>query len=109
MKDVVAAIGVVVVLVVSIVVIGFGLPFLNLQVMRFWGTETESVRTDIYRENKSYVEGTVRDLRELIVDHAKASDDHKSAIMSLIRHRAGELDIDRLPVDVRNFLKENGE
>lgn len=109
MKDVVAAIGVAALILVSIVLFAFGVPYLNLQVMRFWGTETESVRTDIYRENKSYVEGTVRDLREMIVEHAKAGDDHKSAIMSLIRHRAGELDIDRLPVDVREFLKENGE
>jgi len=84
----------------------FGAPYLQLQVMKMYGTELESVRTDIYRENKSYVEGTVRDLREMRVEYEKASDDHKSALRSLILQRAGELDWDRLPSDVRAFLKE---
>lgn len=86
--------------------LAFGVPALRLQLMRLYGTETESVRTDIYRENKSYVEGTVRDLREMQVEYTKASDEHKQALAGLILHRANELDWERLPVDIRGFLYE---
>ena len=94
-----------------IVVVAFigaclAIPAIQLQVMRIYGTELESVKTEIYRENKSYVEGTVRDLRELHVDYVKANDSQKESLRSLILHRANELDWERLPVDVREFLKE---
>lgn len=84
----------------------FGIPALRLQVMRMYGTELESVKTDIYRENKSYVEGTVRDLRELQVDYTKADDSQRESLAGLILHRANELDWDRLPSDVRQFLND---
>lgn len=79
---------------------------LTLYVMRTFGTQVEDVRTDIYRKNKSYTEGTVRDLRELKREYLTASEEHKDAVRSLILHRAGELDYDRLPSDLRSFLKE---
>lgn len=96
-------------LLVLIVGLTFGSTWLKIQWMRFFGTEIESARTDIYRENKSYVEGTVRDLREMRVEYLKASDEHKDALASLILQRANELDWDRLPSDVRGFLKEISE
>lgn len=95
-------------LIVVVAFIGacFAIPAIQLQVMRIYGTELESVKTDIYQENKSYVEGTVRDLRELHVDYVKANDSQKESLRSLILHRANELDWERLPVDVQEFLKE---
>lgn len=89
-----------------IVGLAFGAPWLKLQVMRMYGTKLESVRTDIYRENKSYVEGTVRDLRELHVDYVKANPSQQETLKHLILQRANELDWDRLPSDVREFLNE---
>lgn len=91
MREALAWVGGFVLTVAIIVGIAFGAPALKLQVMRMYGTELESVRTDIYRENKSYVEGTVRDLRELQVDYMKANDSQKEAIASLILHRANEV------------------
>ena len=92
----------------TILAVLFGLaitaPYVQLTVMKWWGTEIESVKTDIYRENKSYVEGTIRDLRELQVEYVMADASHKDAIKSLILHRANELDWGRLPDDVREFL-----
>lgn len=106
MKDILAGIAGVLLLVSLAVGVAFGAPWIQLQVMRMWGTELESVKTDIYRENKSYVEGTVRDLRELHVDYVKADESQKETLASLIIHRSNELDYERLPPDVRNFLKE---
>ena len=78
---------------------------IQLQWMKIFGTEIESARTDIYRENKSYVEGTIRDFREMQVEYLKAEPQHRDALKSLILHRANELDWSRLPADVRGFLE----
>lgn len=104
MRETLAWVGGIMLAIGLIIGVAFGAPWIKLQVMRMYGTEMESVRTDIYRENKSYVEGTVRDLRELRVEYEKADDAHKSALKSLIVQRAGELDHDRLPADLREFL-----
>ena len=109
MKDVAKGLGLVLLSGVALVGLAFGLPYLGLQVKKMYGTQFQSVETDIYRENKSYVEGTVRDLREMRVEYEKASDGHKDALKSLILQRANELDWDRLPSDVRGFLKDLGE
>lgn len=106
MNDLLESLGVISLILILVVGLAFGIPALQLTVMRMYGTELESVETDIYRENKSYVEGTIRDLRELHVDYIKADTSQKEALASLILHRANELDTDRLPSDVREFLKE---
>ncbi len=97
--------GTVILLIVAAVVsVGGGL--INLEYMKFFGTRVESVKTDIYRENKSYIEGTRRDLREMMLKYVEAeTEEHKSALRSLILHRAGELDRDRLPKDLRTFIE----
>lgn len=84
----------------------FAVPYLRLQILRMYGTEFESVKTDIYRENKSYVEGTIRDLRELRVTYIQSTPSQQETLKSLILHRANELDWDRLPADLREFLEE---
>ena len=91
--------GAVVLVVVAVIFSGA-----NLEMTRFFGTRMESIRTDIYRENKSYIEGTVRDLRELRIQYDAAGEGHRDALRSLIFHRAGELSWERLPLDVREFL-----
>lgn len=106
MKDTLKVVGVFITCVCLLIGFAFGVPAIQLAVMRMYGTEFESVKTDIYRENKSYAEGTIRDLRELQVDYIKATDSQKEPLAGLILHRANELDWDRLPADVRTFLNE---
>jgi hypothetical protein len=89
-----------------VVGLAFGGTWLGLAVYKQFATEWESARTDVYRENKSYVEGTVRDLREMQREYVAASKEHRDALRSLILHRADELDRDRLPSDVRRFLTD---
>jgi len=86
--------------------ISFGSTTLQLKWRQYFAPKFESVETDIYRENKSYVEGTVRDLREMRVEYEKATDAHKSALRSLILQRSRELNYERLPSDLQAFLTE---
>ena len=106
-KEIFAVFAVVLLFALFTVGMSFGVPWLSLQVKKTFGTANESVNTDIYRENKSYVEGTIRDLRELRVEYEKAeTDEHKQALRSIIKHRSNELDFDRLPTDLKRFLEE---
>lgn len=96
--------------VVLAIVLGAGILYggsaLSLHLYKTFATRWESARTDVYRNNKSYIEGTVRDLRNLRVEYEGASDAHKAALRTLILQRANELDWDRLPSDLRRFLDE---
>lgn len=96
----------IVMVVILSVALLFAVGWLGLGLYKTFATRWESARTDVYRENKSYVEGTIRDLRDLKREYLTAEDQHKDAVRSLILHRAGELDWDRLPSDLRSFLKD---
>ena len=106
MKGFFAYIGILIGVVTLFVGLVFGIPYLAAAVNRTGGVALESSRTDMYRESKSYVEGTIRDLRDLKMRFETADEEHKSAIQSLILQRAGELDWDRLPSDLRSFVKD---
>ena len=96
------------VLTIALVVASLGaISFGSLAAYRYFGPRWESARTDVYRTNKSYIEGTIRDLRDLKRQWATASDQvGKDAVAKLALHRAGELDWGTLPRDVRDFLNE---
>ena len=106
MKSFFSSIGMIVLVGALAVGLFYGANELNLYWMRTYGTQIESANTNIYRENKSYVEGTVRDLRNLRADYEQATPSQQEALRSLILHRANELDWDHLPSDVRSFLSD---
>ena len=105
MSDGLKAAGVMVLVVALCVGAAFALPALQLKVYKTFGKRFENAKTEVYRENKSYVEGSIRDLRELRVDYEAASDEHKPAIKSLILQHANELDWNHLPSDLKTFLE----
>ena len=84
----------------------FAGPSIKLMLTKTFGVAQTSAETDVYRQTKSYVEGTIRDLREMQVEYIKAEDDHKDALRSLILHRAGEIDREDLPLDLQSFLDD---
>ena len=103
MRNALIVIACIVLLAALIAAVSFG----SLGLYRYFAPQWESARTDTYRENKSYVEGTIRDLRDLKRQWTTARDDDgKRAIAELAKQRAGELDYDRLPRDVREWLKD---
>src|SRR3990167_4646438 len=105
-KDAVFFLVLVAAMVAGVVGLAYGANYLDLDILRRFGVARENVRTDIYRENKSYIEGTLRDLRDLHRQYEAATGEHKDAIRSLIQHRAGELDLDRLPADLKRFFED---
>jgi hypothetical protein len=77
----------------------------SLALYRTFAPQWEDARTDVYRNSKSYVEGTIRDLRRLKREYKKAEESQKSTLRTIILQRSDELDYDQLPSDLRRFIE----
>ena len=101
MKDVFSVIGMIVFAVALIVGGAFG----SLAMYRYFAPRWEGARTDVYRNTKSYTEGTTRDLRQLQREYEAADAGHKTALRTIILQRSDEVDRDKMPSDVRRFIE----
>ena len=77
-------IGIIIVIIISIA-IGFGSGYIQALYNRTAGVEIESSKREIYKENKSHVEGMIKDLSNYKMQYEKAeSEKEKNAIKSRI-------------------------
>jgi len=95
--------GVIMVIVLGVAVIVGG-SYGSLALYRTFAPQWEDARTDVYRNSKSYVEGTIRDLRKLKREYEKADESQQSTLRTIIFQRSDELDYDQLPSDLRRFI-----
>jgi hypothetical protein len=95
--------------IVCVVVLGlaviFGASYGGLYMFKTFAPQWEDARTDVYRNSKSYVEGTIRDLRRLKREYEAAEDSQQSTLRTIILQRSDELDYDQLPSDLRRFIE----
>jgi hypothetical protein len=77
----------------------------GLYMFKVFAPQWEDARTDVYRNSKSYVEGTIRDLRKLKREYEKADESQQSTLKTIIFQRSDELDYDQLPGDLRRFIE----
>lgn len=102
MKDAFSALGVIVLIIGLIIGASFG----GLALYRAIAPEWEEARTDVYRNTKSYVEGTIRDLRRLKRDYDSADDKQKTALRTIILQRSDEVNMEQMPEDIRRFVED---
>ena len=91
------------VLVVGLIVGG---SFGSLWLYKVIAPQWEDARTDVYRNTKSYTEGTIRDLRRLKREYNSADESQKTSLRTIILQRSDEVDLDNVPSDVRRFVEE---
>jgi hypothetical protein len=101
MKTFCGVIGALVLLVGLVIGGGYG----SLYLFKTFAPQWEDARTDVYRNSKSYVEGTIRDLRRLKREYETADESQRSTLRTIILQRSDELDYDKLPGDIRRFLE----
>jgi hypothetical protein len=86
--------------------IAFFIGALSLGITKTFGPAGASVRREIYEETKSYRDGTRRDFDNLYLQYQSAkSPEEKSAVLSIIRHRASGAPPEVVPTEIRNLLK----
>lgn len=89
----------------------FGLAWLvqgnDFFMYRYFAPKQEQVRRETFEQSKAYNDGMLQDLRRAQLDYAKtATPEQKLAIGSLILHRVAGYDHDKLPLDLRQFVRQ---
>jgi len=66
----------------------------------------EAARRETFEQTKAYNQGMVQELQNMQFEYVKADKAHKAALASIILHRAADYPEDKLPADLRNFIRE---
>lgn len=99
------------VILLGIVLLYFFLGFagvIDLQFYKYFGVQKANVQRQIFKENKSYVEGMVSDLAKYKYEYETEKDETaKAAITDLIRSKYANFDISNIEdIGSQNFLRE---
>jgi hypothetical protein len=72
---------------------------------QYFAPRTEQVRREVFEQSKAYNQGMVQELQNMQFEYVKASPEHKKALGSLILHRAADYPLEKMPTDLRDFIK----
>ena len=105
MKEVMAAIGVMIGVIVVVGILGFVANAVGLANFAFFAPKIQQVQTNVFKEGQAYNDGMANDLADLQVKYVTATDpDAKDAIRAIIKQRFASYDAYRLPSNLQNFL-----
>lgn len=94
----------------AVIVIGLALDWVfageNFVLYKFWAPKMQAVQREVFVNTPSYVLGNVQELENFQADYMKADEEHKKALASIILHRAGTIPEDKIPSDLREFIKK---
>lgn len=82
----------------------------ELALTKYFSPKFEQVRRETFEQTKSYNDGMIQELQSFQFQYVQASPEHKEALKSIILHRVANFDMNKLPLDLRQFidsLKQN--
>ena len=65
----------------------------------------EQVRRETFEESKAYRQGMIQELQNMQFEYIKADSTHKTALASIILHRAADFPEEDMPADLRTFIR----
>ena len=72
---------------------------------KVFAPKMEQVRRETFEQTKSYNQGMIQELQNMQFDYVKTTDPAaKTALASIILHRAADYPREKLPVDLRVFI-----
>lgn len=97
-------------LVVGILVALLGLTWIiqgnNFFMYKVFAPQYEKVRRETFEQSKAYNQGMIQELQNMQFEYIKADPEHKKALASIILHRAADFDENKLPADLREFIRQ---
>ncbi len=66
----------------------------------------EQVRRETFEESKAYNQGMIQELQNMQFQYEQADPEHKSALASIILHRAADYPLEKMPEDLRSFIEK---
>ena len=102
------AVSLVILSLVMLIVVGLGLDyFFGVTWYGFVGPKKEAVRREVFENTRSYNESKVQDLARYKLQYDQAeSNTTKESIASYIQHSFANYPVDRLPAELRGFLRQ---
>lgn len=73
---------------------------------KFFAPRQEAVRREVFEQTKSYQQGQIQELQNMQFEYVKASPEHQAALASIILHRAADFPEDKMPADLRTFIRD---
>jgi hypothetical protein len=92
-----------IILVIAIVV---GVAFGALYAYKYFAPRYENARREVFENTRSYNEAKLQDLVKYRLEYLKASEEDKPILAQTILHMFANYDEDRLPYELRNFLRD---
>lgn len=93
-----------------IIVVGLFVDWLaageNFILYKFWAPKLQAVQREVFVNTPSYVLGIVQELENFQVEYLKADESHQKALAAIILHRAATIPEDKMPSDLREFVKK---
>lgn len=73
---------------------------------KFFAPKYEQARRETFEQSKAYNEGMKQELQNMMFEYIKAKPEHKDALASIVLHRTADYDLEKLPDDLRDFIKK---
>jgi hypothetical protein len=90
-------------LIIVFVILGVGLPFVAYEGYNYFGPKYAATERKIFEETKSYNDGMIRDLENLMMQYQTAKPEQQEALKAVVIHRFSVYQIDKLPVHLQQF------
>jgi len=73
---------------------------------KFFAPKQEAVRREVFEQTKSFIDGSIRDIRADQISYIKADKEQKAAIASVVLHKIDGIPEDKLPPDLKTWVQE---
>jgi|GEM_PF-731538 len=97
-------------IVLGVIVLFLGLTWVimgnDFFLYKFFAPKVEQVRRETFEQSKAYNQGVIQELQNMQFEYAKADSSHQMALGSIILHRAADYDLEKMPVDLRQFIEK---
>lgn len=90
----------------ALVALGWVLSLNGLTMQRYFAPRQEAIRRQTFEQSKAYNQGMVQELQNMQFQYEQADAEHRSALRSIILHRAADYDTDALPPSLFSFIAQ---
>ena len=95
--------GLVVLIMVGVIIAG--LTWGSFKLYEYYAPKRAEVQRNVFENTTSFNQGLIQELRNMQYEYVQASDEHKTALRSIILHRIAGYE-EKLPDDLRLFIAE---
>lgn len=96
--------------VVGVIVAILGLAWLvqgnSFFLYKVFAPAQEQVRREVFEQSMAYNDGMAKELDAMHFEYIQAKPEHQAALASVILHRVAGYDVEKLPVELRSFIRD---